>query len=284
MSVVAVLEMLVGTWEKLTGAKTWLKIQKMIPIGQDMKRERELRGVSLKEIAESTKINIRFLRALEEDQFDVLPGKFFTRGIIREYAKYLGLEEDSVLNKYHDALQALRKDEKEEDTFAESSSVNIKKVIRFAALGAAVIAVVVTLFFIFGGKEATPPIQPPPSGTTPQREAVAPPAESEAVEDTEDTIKELNLAIAFHLDTWIQVYADGELIYEGIKLPGGKLQVIAQEELVIDVGNAGGFTFTLNGHKGKPLGPSGAVEKNIRITLDNFENFIVDTESDDSIT
>ncbi|NOR13733.1 MAG: helix-turn-helix domain-containing protein, partial [Candidatus Aminicenantes bacterium] len=66
----------------------------MLPIGQDLKRERELRGISLKEIAESTKINIRFLRALEDDQFDALPGKFFTRGIIRGYAKYLGLEEE----------------------------------------------------------------------------------------------------------------------------------------------------------------------------------------------
>ena len=47
----------------------------MIPIGQDLKRERELRGISLKEIAEFTKINIRLLRALEEDQLDVrLPG------------------------------------------------------------------------------------------------------------------------------------------------------------------------------------------------------------------
>lgn len=258
----------------------------MIPIGQDMKRERELRGVSLKEIAEFTKINIRFLRALEEDQLDALPGKFFTRGIIREYAKYLGLEEDSVLNKYHDALQALQKDEKEvEETFPEGSTINIKNVIRFAALGAAVIAVIVALFFIFGGeRETSPTIQPPPSGTTIQREAITPPADTEPAEETADKINELNLDIAFHIDTWIQVYADGELIYEGIKLPGGRLQVIAQKELVIDVGNAGGFTYTLNDRKGKPLGPPGAVEKNIRITLDNLEDFIADTDSVDPMT
>jgi len=250
-----------------------------------MKRERELRGVSLKEIAESTKINIRFLRALEEDQFDALPGIFFTRGIIREYAKYLGLEEDSVLNKYHDALQTLQKDEKEEeDTSAEDAPVNIKNVIRFAALGAAVIAVVVALFFIFGGRETSLPVQSPPPETTAQREAITPPAETEPVEDVEDTFKALNLDITFHLDTWIQVYADGELIYEGIKLPGGRLQVVAQEELVIDVGNAGGFTYTLNNQRGRPFGPSGAVEKNIRITQDNLEDFIVDTDSDDTMT
>jgi hypothetical protein len=71
------------------------------------------------------------------------------------------------------------------------------------------------------------------------------------------------------------------LIYEGIKLPGGKLQVIAQEELVIDVGNAGGLTYTLNNQKGKPFGPLGAVEKNIRITLDNLEEFTIDAKNED---
>jgi len=257
----------------------------MIPIGQDLKRERELRGISLKEIAEFTKINIRFLRALEEDQFDVLPGKFFTRGIIRGYAKYLGLEEESVLNKYHDALQILDKNEKEEEkTFSKGSPINIRNVIRIAAFGAIVIAVLVALFFIFRGEEAPPPIQPPPTETTPQREVILPPTETEPIEEIEEDIQELNLDIAFHLETWIQIYADGELIYEGIKLPRGKLQVIAREELVIDVGNAGGLTYTLNNQRGKPFGPPGAVRKNIRITLDNFDDFIGESDNNDQVT
>ena len=256
----------------------------MIPIGQDLKRERELRGISLKEIAESTKINIRFLQALEEDQLDVLPGKFFTRGIIRGYAKYLGLEEDSVLNKYHEALQLLNKEEKDEEkTLATSSPMNIQNVIRISAFGATVIAILVALFFIFRGEEAQPRIEPPPTGTTAQREVLPPTTKEEPSEELVEETQALDLDIAFHQDTWIQVHADGELIYEGIKLAGGKLQVIAQEELVIDVGNAGGLTYTLNNQRGKPFGPLGAVEKNIRITLDNLNDFIVDTENQDRI-
>lgn len=257
----------------------------MIPIGQDLKRERELRGISLKEIAESTKINIRFLRALEEDQLDILPGKFFTRGIIRGYAKYLGLEEDSVLNKYYDALQLLDKTEKEEEnSYPKSFPVNIRNVIRATAFGAAVIAAVVALFFIFRGDEASPPIQPPPTETITQREVVQPPTETEPTEANEEEVRELNLDIAFHQDTWVQVHADGELIYEGIKLSGGKLQVIARQELVIDLGNAGGLTYTLNNQRGKPFGPPGAVEKNIRITLDNLDDFIVESDKNDRTT
>jgi len=163
----------------------------MLPIGQDLKRERELRGISLKEIAESTKINIRFLRALEEEQFDVLPGKFFTRGIIRGYAKYLGLEEESVLNKYHDALQFLDQGEKEEEkTFSSSLPMNIQNVIRIAAFGAAVIAVLVALFFIFQGKEAPPPIQLPTTESTTQRDAVLPLPDTEPAEEIEEEIEE----------------------------------------------------------------------------------------------
>jgi len=257
----------------------------MIPIGQDLKRERELRGISLKEIAESTKINIRFLRALEEDQLDILPGKFFTRGIIRGYAKYLGLEEDSVLNKYHDALQLLDNAEKEEEkTYSKSFPVNIRNVIRATAFGAAVIAAVVALFFIFRGDESSPPIQPPPTETIAQKEVVPPPPDTEPSEAIEEEIQELNLDIAFLQDTWIQVHADGELIYAGIKLPGGKLQVIARQELVIDLGNAGGLTYTLNNQRGVPFGPPGAVEKNIRITLDNLDDFIVESDKNDRTT
>jgi cytoskeletal protein RodZ len=257
----------------------------MIPIGQDLKRERELRGISLKEIAEFTKINIRFLEALEEDRLDMLPGKFFTRGIIRGYAKYLGLEEEAVLNKYHEALQHLDADDQEEDkTSTKSSPMNIQNVIRIAAFGATVIALLVALFFIFRGEEPQPPIQPPPTGTTAQTEVIPQATEEEPADETMEEVQELDLDIAFHQDTWIQVHADGELIYEGIKLQGGKLRVVAQEELMIDVGNAGGLTYTLNGQGGKPFGPLGAVEKNIRITLDNLDEFIIDSQNRDQIT
>jgi hypothetical protein len=194
----------------------------------------------------------------------------------------LGLEEDSVLNKYHDALQSLDKQEKEEEkTDTQSSSIHIRNMIRVAAFGATVIAVVVILFFIFRGDESSPPIQPPPSKTITQKEVIPPPTESEPTEEIVEEAQELDLNITFHSDTWIQVHADGELIYEGIKLAGGKLQVIAQEELVIDVGNAGGFTYTLNDQRGKAFGPSGAVEKNIRITLDNLGDFIVESDDPD---
>ena len=75
----------------------------MASLGQDLKRERELRGISLKEISSSTKISMRFLEALEEDRLDIIPGNFFIKAILKSYARFIGLEEDYVLNKFYEA-------------------------------------------------------------------------------------------------------------------------------------------------------------------------------------
>ncbi len=68
--------------------------------GENLRREREMRGVTLEEIAESTKISTRLLRALEQEHFSALPGGVFTRSFIRHYANYLGLDAEHVLAEY----------------------------------------------------------------------------------------------------------------------------------------------------------------------------------------
>lgn len=68
--------------------------------GDKLRRERELRGISLDEIAEATKIGTRSLRALEEEKFDLLPGGIFNKGFVRAYAKFLGLDEEQAVADY----------------------------------------------------------------------------------------------------------------------------------------------------------------------------------------
>jgi cytoskeleton protein RodZ len=70
------------------------------PFGEHLKREREMRGVSLEEIAAATRISTRFLEALESGQWDQLPGGAFNRGFIRSTARFLGLNEDSMVAEY----------------------------------------------------------------------------------------------------------------------------------------------------------------------------------------
>jgi cytoskeletal protein RodZ len=68
--------------------------------GERLKRERELREVTLEEITQATRIGSRFLGALENEEWDKLPGGVFNRGFVRSIAHYLGLDEEAFLAEY----------------------------------------------------------------------------------------------------------------------------------------------------------------------------------------
>jgi len=72
----------------------------MATFGETLRRERELRGVDLRDIAEATNISLRFLQALEEDRTEVLPGGIFPKAFVRQYATYLGLDPDRLVAEY----------------------------------------------------------------------------------------------------------------------------------------------------------------------------------------
>lgn len=64
-----------------------------------------MRGISLEEISESTKIGTRSLRALEEDDYDLLPGGIFNKGFVRAYSRFLGLNEEQTVADFEEAFK-----------------------------------------------------------------------------------------------------------------------------------------------------------------------------------
>jgi cytoskeletal protein RodZ len=66
----------------------------------DLARQRQLAGRSLEEIAANTKISIRFLRAIELEEFEKLPGGIFSTSYLRQYAAAIGYDEESLLARY----------------------------------------------------------------------------------------------------------------------------------------------------------------------------------------
>lgn len=72
----------------------------MESLGHYLRSERELRQLSLEEIAQTTRIPLRMLQHLEADQHDQLPGEVFTRGFLKSYARSVGLPVDEVLSRY----------------------------------------------------------------------------------------------------------------------------------------------------------------------------------------
>lgn len=76
--------------------------KRMSSVGQTLKEAREARGMTLHDMQEKTKIQPRYLKAIEEDRFDVLPGHFYTRAFIRTYADHVGIDPQPLLAQLKD--------------------------------------------------------------------------------------------------------------------------------------------------------------------------------------
>ena len=97
----------------------------MSQFGKDLRKERETRGIAIDTITDATKISSRHLVALEEEHFDILPGGVFNKGIVRGYARVVGLDEDAWVNRFMSAYQEsgqLKDDDASWIEFAENVS------------------------------------------------------------------------------------------------------------------------------------------------------------------
>lgn len=70
-------------------------------VGSLLKSTRLKKGISLQEVSQKTYIKLHYLQALEDDRFDILPAPVYTSGYIRQYAKLLGLEGNTLVQRYH---------------------------------------------------------------------------------------------------------------------------------------------------------------------------------------
>ncbi len=119
----------------------------MDSVGEYIKRERELRGFTLEEVSRLTKISMRYLRALEEDNFECLPAEPFTKGFLRAYAQCIGLDSHEVMLVYEEAREteeSLKSEIGKEESSAgqEKHRVARKLIIGGSVLAACVIAVI----------------------------------------------------------------------------------------------------------------------------------------------
>jgi len=256
----------------------------MESLGRLLKNTREKKGLSLKDISLETKIGLRHLEAIEADRLELLPGGFFTRQILKTYL--IAIREDPAvwLPKYIEAglVEPETPTRPAGQPHKPRQKIRLDKVFWISLSIIVLIAFVVLIYLSIStsrksvearqasqkAKETSPaPVTEVPSPSLPVTGPAQPPVE-------EKTYEGLNLDLTFNEDCWIQVYADGQLAVDGLKLEGDKTSVKASSELVINLGNAGGLSFALNGKAGQPFGKRGEVIKNIKITLDNLNNFL----------
>ncbi|HVA17328.1 MAG TPA: RodZ domain-containing protein [Candidatus Dormibacteraeota bacterium] len=106
--------------------------------GEHLKREREMRGVSLEEISAATRISVRFLEALENEQWERLPGGIFNRGFIRSVARFLGLDEENLVAEY-----AMETHERPE--IAVWTKEPVRKRTNWTAIGGAIVVAILVI-------------------------------------------------------------------------------------------------------------------------------------------
>ncbi len=116
--------------------------------GKYLKSEREMRGIPLEEIAESTKIQKRFLEALETNYYEAIPGEVFVRGFVHSYAKAIGADINEILEKFDETVGHKRKDEIQKGDLGNSQAyLRNRKIYRFLSV---VVIVLIFGFVAFG--------------------------------------------------------------------------------------------------------------------------------------
>jgi cytoskeleton protein RodZ len=125
--------------------------------GSYLKHERELRGVSLEEISGATKIHIRFLKGLEENKFDELPGEVFIKGYIRSYANIIGSDVEEVLNIYKEYAGS-NIENSSGSVIPSNTSTSAKTFLGFVLIGLIVLALIFGVRFLISSKNNPPVI------------------------------------------------------------------------------------------------------------------------------
>lgn len=256
-------------------------------VGERLREARERQKVSLHAIAEKTNISVRFLDAIEKNQFDKLPGGIFTRGFIRSYAVQVGLDPDAAVTQFLSDEPGAR-EEIDDGPVGNRAGLGIALML---AAGVVVIGLVLGLVYLFApdwlGIRSAAPVAPPatvattasidasagapapsslPSSSGPGAAAAAsiststPPAMPEVA--AADTPKApLHLVLQPSGTCWVQVSADGQMRVARELAAGETVTIEAAERLQIVVGDAGSLAYRLNGRPGKPLGAAGRVAR-----------------------
>ena len=250
----------------------------MASLGQNLRRERELRGISVEEISDSTRISQKLLKALEEDRLNEMPGEFFIKAILRSYAKCVGLEENTVLNWYYEASllqEEFNKSQLEKQKTQQPLPKKVKRLMGMTIIIIIFLIALVIIHFTRGEKESLMPQEKLQASALTKEDNSTSLPEVVSLDKTAFGILSLTLEISFLEETWLQLYADGKLMVEDIKGPGERITVEASKEFLIHLGNAGGVSYKLNDREGKPFGSSGTTVRSIRITTENYTEYLV---------
>jgi cytoskeleton protein RodZ len=224
-------------------------------IGNSLREARLRQGFELPRVEADTKIRAKYLRALEEEHFEVLPGDTYVKGFLRTYAEYLGLDGQLYVDEYNSRFAR-------EEEFPPMQSAGPRRraparrmesnfvVVALAGIVAVTILVVVAWKFGSSGNPTSPTLldgvgqTTTQSGTDTGGQTQPPPA----VHKPRNTRLVLRASGG---DCWVQVRAagaSGELLYEGTLQQGQTQRFTKWKKLWLQLGAPVYLKAKLNGH------------------------------------
>lgn len=203
--------------------------------GEHLKRERELREVSLDELSKATRISNRFLQALENEDWGKLPGGVFGHGFVRSIARYLGLSEEALLGEY-DLARA-----EKAPAAAPKAEEPIPSPPKWIPAAVAVGGLLLLVLFFYGARYAWRQVA-----------AYRAAKQSAATSDVP-----LALSISASASTHVRVIADGKLLTDSQIYAGDTLNFTAKQQFDVSATNSSAVLLQLNGRAMPPLGAPG---------------------------
>lgn len=266
----------------------------MIDLGGELRQAREEKEISLAEAENATRIKASYLRALEINDWAVLPTDVQARGFLRNYAVFLGLDPDDVMSRFS---QVARGGDvsfpsppargSPVPTTGEDGAVFRPRDISIDAVGGlpgglssdvvlgVVLALAVVLVgfgvarFVLGRSNqepadptAGPAITPLVTNISSQPgAATATPRSDENLPDITPTFDASSGSVMLGLEAtehvWVRVTVDGAPVLEGILAPGAPQSWQAAQQIVLETANAAGLMAVVNGQPQGPLGERG---------------------------
>ena len=222
----------------------------MFEIGNSLREARLRQALDFPEVEQATKIRGKYLRALEDEQFDILPGQTYVKGFLRTYAEYLGLDGQLYVDEYNSRyipgdeetpLRAQNKSTVGRNPRVESSVV----LVALAAIG--ILTALVVVAWRFGSD--TPETAIPDFSSETNRTTTQARPRSSANQKRRQARTARVTATGALGNSWMEVYAGsqaGQLLYRGT-LEAGQIIRFARPKLFVIMGRPGNVRMRLNG-------------------------------------
>ena len=234
-------------------------------VGETLRQARKEKGISLKEAEEATKINIKYLKALENEDYQIIPGRVYSLGFLRIYAQYLDLDVRETVSQYK-----MIAPEKELKMAVGATSRRASRTVlseqrrpkykNFIWVG----LVTLLIAIIFSGFVYSRMMPDTNGNSDPEQKAVVnngnPPITNPSASPVTGLETGVEVMVAVKTEhCWLGVTVDGEHAFSGTLAPGENKVFRGQKEVNIIFGNAGAVQVTQNGRDVGSIGLRGKV-------------------------